>query len=301
MSRTDAGMPLYVGYYLADTTHLTLEQSGAYLHLLMSQWRVGYVPADPQKLAAICRVTRTHWVRHLAPAILPFFEDRGDRLVQRRLEAEANRARKGRKNEAKNRVDRAENQAEITAKTAENTSPQSNQNNEVAQPLARAPTRVPSQSQSEEEGSVGLRPTDAATAASPSPRRDAAARDTPPTIREALWRDGPPILRALIGLGDRQTRTLLGRLLRDARDDAAAVHALLHEAQSLHPADPQAWLMAAARNRGGGATGSRRGRLDVEWFDREMGAAGYFGSSRAPPDPYSGPMLDAIPAEETLL
>ena len=293
MSRTDAWMPLYVGDYLADTTHLTLEQSGAYLHLLMSQWRVGYVPADPQKLAAICRVTRTHWVRHLAPAILPFFEDRGDRLVQRRLEAEANRARKGRKNEAKNPADCAGKQAEIPAKTAENIPQKSKPNNEVAPPLARALARVPSesQSQSEEEGSVGLRPTAAA----------AVERNPPPTIRDALWRDGPPILRALIGLGDRQARTLLGRLLRDARDDAAAVHALLHEAQSLHPADPQAWLMAAARNRGGGTTGSRRGRLDVDWFDREMAAAGYFGASLAPPDSYPGPTIDVMPAEETLL
>lgn len=94
MSGPNIWMPLYIGDYLADTAHLTIEQSGAYLHLLMSHWRVGYVPDDDAKLAAICRVTRTYFVRHIGPAIRPFFTTDGTRLTQGRMEKEKKRAEK---------------------------------------------------------------------------------------------------------------------------------------------------------------------------------------------------------------
>lgn len=84
MSKADAWFPFYVGEYLADTAHLTIEQSGAYLHLLMSHWRVGCVPDDDAKLAAICRVTKTRWLRDIGPAVRPFFVT-GDGKLQSRV------------------------------------------------------------------------------------------------------------------------------------------------------------------------------------------------------------------------
>lgn len=55
-------MQLYVADYLADTTHLSTEQHGAYMLLLMTMWRhEAKLPNDPKKLARICRTTPRKW------------------------------------------------------------------------------------------------------------------------------------------------------------------------------------------------------------------------------------------------
>lgn len=67
-------LPLFVKDYLVDTTHLTLEQSGAYLHLLMHAWtRGGTVADDDRQLAAFCKVSLKKW-KAIRPALEPFFQ-----------------------------------------------------------------------------------------------------------------------------------------------------------------------------------------------------------------------------------
>lgn len=51
--KTDIWMPLYIGDYLADTGHLTAEAHGAYMLLLMHQWRVGHF--SEEQIPAIAR------------------------------------------------------------------------------------------------------------------------------------------------------------------------------------------------------------------------------------------------------
>lgn len=65
-------MPLYVADYLADTTHLSTIEHGAYMLLIMHYWRVGALPTDDRKLANICRVSGHQW-RSIKAALAPFF------------------------------------------------------------------------------------------------------------------------------------------------------------------------------------------------------------------------------------
>ena len=51
-------MPLHVAEYVADTTHLSTAEHGAYLLLIMHYWQNRGLPADDAKLARICRMSR---------------------------------------------------------------------------------------------------------------------------------------------------------------------------------------------------------------------------------------------------
>lgn len=81
-------MQLYVADYLGDTRHLTTEQHGAYLLLLMTMWRSGGVVAnDETKIARIVGLSVVRW-RKIAPDVLEFFTEVDGGLTQARLAAE---------------------------------------------------------------------------------------------------------------------------------------------------------------------------------------------------------------------
>lgn len=85
-------MQLYVADYLGDTRHLTTEQHGAYLLLLMAMWRSGgRLPNDPKKLARIVGCTASRWSRIQAD-VLEFFAADGDDLTNKRLGQELQKA-----------------------------------------------------------------------------------------------------------------------------------------------------------------------------------------------------------------
>jgi uncharacterized protein YdaU (DUF1376 family) len=72
--RPDTWMPLYVGDYLRDTMHLTTEQHGAYLLLIMACWVGGGVlPGQDAQLAVIARISPEKW-RKMRPVIAAFFQ-----------------------------------------------------------------------------------------------------------------------------------------------------------------------------------------------------------------------------------
>ena len=86
-------MQLYVADYLGDTRHLTTEQHGAYLLLLMTMWRSdGRLPNDPKKLARIAGCTPSRWAK-IADDVMAFFEADGDDLTNARLTFELEKAR----------------------------------------------------------------------------------------------------------------------------------------------------------------------------------------------------------------
>lgn len=84
-------MPFYVGDYLADTTHLTTIEHGAYLLLLATMWRAGgSLPADDAKLARFARLTPAQWDR-IKGSILSFFDMEDGEITQGRLTREMDR------------------------------------------------------------------------------------------------------------------------------------------------------------------------------------------------------------------
>jgi uncharacterized protein YdaU (DUF1376 family) len=57
-------MPMFWDAYIADTTHLTTEEHGAYLLLLAAMWRRnGAVPDDDKDIARIVGLTKAKWVK----------------------------------------------------------------------------------------------------------------------------------------------------------------------------------------------------------------------------------------------
>ncbi len=91
-------MPFYVGDYLADTTHLTVTEHGAYMLLLMSMWRNGgSLPNDDKSLARHARCTRGQWDRMRA-TVLRYFNADDESLTSKHLDRwlEAKRKAEGR-------------------------------------------------------------------------------------------------------------------------------------------------------------------------------------------------------------
>jgi uncharacterized protein YdaU (DUF1376 family) len=89
--KNDTWMPLYIGDYLADTSRLSTIQHGAYLLLLMDYWRNGPPLDDDDELASITKLPLSEWKKH-ATKIRQFFDSIDGRLVQKRADAERDRA-----------------------------------------------------------------------------------------------------------------------------------------------------------------------------------------------------------------
>lgn len=75
VEKVDAWMPLWIGSYLADTTHLARDEHGGYLLLLIAYWRNrGPLIDQGNRLANICKATPTEWKR-LRPLLAEFFDE----------------------------------------------------------------------------------------------------------------------------------------------------------------------------------------------------------------------------------
>lgn len=93
-SRADTWMPFYVADYLKDTMHLTRDQHGGYMLLLMACWNGGgRLPDDNAQLAALAKATPAEW-RKMAPILRRFFTVEGDQLVQGRVVQEHEKAQR---------------------------------------------------------------------------------------------------------------------------------------------------------------------------------------------------------------
>jgi uncharacterized protein YdaU (DUF1376 family) len=82
-SKVDIWMPLAIGDYLADTSHLNTTQHGAYLLLLMHYWRKGPLPNDPEQLANITKLSMDAWSINQA-VLMQFFVVGEDSLLHQK-------------------------------------------------------------------------------------------------------------------------------------------------------------------------------------------------------------------------
>lgn len=82
---TTAYMPLWVGDYLADTSHLTTQEHGTYLLLIMHYWRNGPLPTDKRKL---CRITKQSRYTNCITILDEFFTEKDGRWHHKRIDKE---------------------------------------------------------------------------------------------------------------------------------------------------------------------------------------------------------------------
>ncbi len=87
-TRPDTWMPLYIGDYLRDTGHLTTEEHGAYMLLIMQAWtREGVLPCDVERLRMLARLDIKAWKRS-KDTLLAFFTLTDEGYRHKRLDRE---------------------------------------------------------------------------------------------------------------------------------------------------------------------------------------------------------------------
>ena len=84
-------LPLFTDAYLGDTTHLNTTEHGAYLLLLMAQWRSRdcLLPNDDKLLARYVKMNPREWAE-VRPILEPFFQITTSLWSQKRLADERN-------------------------------------------------------------------------------------------------------------------------------------------------------------------------------------------------------------------
>lgn len=89
MSKAPA-MPIFIDAYLSDTTHLSTEEHGAYLLLLMAMWRRnGSVPDDDRDVARMVGLGLARW-KKIKERLRPLLTFEQSQITQKRLKKEWN-------------------------------------------------------------------------------------------------------------------------------------------------------------------------------------------------------------------
>ncbi len=95
-------LPLFIDAYVSDTRHLTLEEHGAYLNLLMEAWSRPScsLPDDDKYLSRVLGIGLEDWAE-LKPAVMKFwkYDGRSRTWMQKRLNKERDYVKKRRRSQ----------------------------------------------------------------------------------------------------------------------------------------------------------------------------------------------------------
>ena len=184
-------MRFWVGDYLGATSHLSAEEHGAYLLLLMAAWRSdGGLPSDEQRLARIARVDGQRWGA-VWEAIGGFFVADGEHFRNRRLSEELTSA-KADKDSAVAKAKAAAEKRWGTQKDAPSHAPSIASSNAPRMPQAMLGGMLEQcQSESESESDLKLR----LLSDSPTCKPKAKTRTAMTVAQRGIWEGCPQMGR----------------------------------------------------------------------------------------------------------
>lgn len=91
--KLDDFVPIFIGPYLRDTMHLTRDQHGAYLLMIIAYWvNRGPLPDDDTVLSAITKSDMKTWLKTIRPVVSKFFQIRDGFWHQKKADFELARA-----------------------------------------------------------------------------------------------------------------------------------------------------------------------------------------------------------------
>jgi uncharacterized protein YdaU (DUF1376 family) len=223
--KTDAWMPLWIGPYLADTQHLTRDEHGGYLLMLMAYWRAGApLPDDDKRLSAIAKATPKEW-KALRPVLAEFFTVANGVWSHKRVE-----------HELAGSLDRKEKAASKAQAAAQARWGKSSSN---------APSNAPSIPQALHEQCPAPSPlntsdADASGGEPPAPPPPAPVPPTAPAEpKDVVFALGVPMLTAA-GVTERNARSFLAMNAKHHGD--VAVADALNRCAKERPVEPISWL-----------------------------------------------------------
>lgn len=227
-------LPLFTDAYIADTAHLTNEEHGAYLRLLMFAWRSPEcrLPADDKRLALILGLTLSRWAR-LKPTVMAFWTETDGFWTQKRLAKEhAFVAEKVSTNRTNGKRGGRPKSLKNNDQTKANGSVGETERFTQTEPRAKAPTPTPIKERSEA-----------------APLHDAPGSDASPalSLKDQLWIEGKAALVSM-GVAAPKAGSMIGKWLRDTEADAGRVLWAIEESRRQASGDPVPYVTRLLSN-----------------------------------------------------
>ena len=250
--RTFEWMKLDVNRLLTSETWIlgSADECKASVTLWCESWRqvpAASLPDDDRMLAHLSRAG-TGW-KKIREAVMKTWIKCSDGRIYHPVVAEKARDAWRERVSHRDRTEaaRAAKMAKKNSSIVCQTDPQSSVTDSVKDSVTETVTETVTGSRGEErrgEENSKKERTDTTYPAQASP-----APEKPPDLKTETWREGKRIVSNLTGQPEREAGAFVGRIAGLMKQDLAGMLAVFREAERLHPLDPSAWMMAAAKKR----------------------------------------------------